>query len=113
MDPNRLLQRMCDRHGLPVSEAEPLVPLVQRALASPHQVRDRILVLVETNLARKAGKEDCDDREALFADLDEEVLSSVAHVLSDWTPSSRVLDIGGTLPDLFPDGLDLGDLPSL
>ncbi len=109
MDPNRLLKRMCTRHGLPVAEAEALVPLVQRALASPSEARDRILVLIEDNLARKAGKNVNTETRALFADLDEEVLVSVAGVLSGWKPSKRVTDVGDSLPNLFP-GLDLGDL---
>ena len=54
MDARSLLQRMCERHDLPFGEASRLVPLIERALNSPHDVRDRILVLVENNLARKA-----------------------------------------------------------
>lgn len=112
MDPLRLLRKMCLRHGLPDSEAQRLVPLVQRALDSPESVRDRILGMVETNLALRAGVPPAQARshEALFRDLDDEVLHSVARVLHSWSPSGKVLDVGGALPRLFPDGLRPEDL---
>ena len=52
MDARRLLRRMCHRHGLPFQDASRLLPLVERALISPIDVRDRILHLVDDNLAR-------------------------------------------------------------
>ena len=45
-------------------------------------------------------------------DLDEEVLTSVAGVLHNWTPSSKVLDLGQVMPGLFPEGFDPRDLES-
>ena len=48
--------------------------------------------------------------EGLARDLDEEVLSSVAKVLHNWTPSQNVIDLGGSLKRLFPKGFDVDDL---
>jgi len=97
MDPERLLRRICERHGLPAKAGRRLIPLVRKALESPPRVRDRILSLVERNLARDGSGEGSVD--ALIRDLDQEVLVSVAKVLHGWTPSPRVLEMGGTLPD--------------
>ena len=114
MDPQRLLRKMCDRHGLPYGEVERLEPLVQRALQSPESVRDRILTMVETNLAKRNGTTTPESsNEALFQDLDEEVLISVARVLHAWAPSGKVLDVGGALPRLFPEGLKPEDLEDI
>ena len=110
MDARNLLLRMCERHDLPFGEASRLLPLIERALNSPHHVRDRILVLVENNLARKATGNAAATTEQVHRDLDEEVLVSVAKVLHNWTPSSKILDLGQVMPDLFPDGFDPGDL---
>ncbi len=101
MDPVRLLRRMCARHGLPYDQVEQLVPLVQRALEAPDEVRDRILTLIEGNLARRAASQECVEK--LFQDLDQEVLISVARILHAWNPSQKVMEMGGILPRLFPD----------
>lgn len=114
MDPRRLLRKMCDRHGLEYSHVERLEPLVKRALDSPDTVRDRILNLVEENLVRRTGVSTSpDSREAISQDLDEEVLVSVARVLHNWLPSGKVLDVGGALPNLFPNGLTPEDIEEL
>jgi len=110
MDARNLLQRMCDRHALPYMEASRLLPLIERALNSPHHVRDRILVLVENNLARKATGTISRTTQEVQRDLDDEVLVSVARVLHNQTPGPSLLDLGHVLPDLFPDGFDPEDL---
>jgi hypothetical protein len=94
MDATRLLERLCARHGLSVDEARGLLPLVERALVSPIDVRDRILCLIETNLARKAGGQGEATIEQLERDLDEEVLRAVALTLHSWEPSQRVRELG-------------------
>jgi hypothetical protein len=96
---------MCARHGLPYTQAEQLIPLVQRALEAPDEVRDRILTLIEGNLARRASGKVSIER--LFEDLDQEVLISVARVLHGWHPSDKVVEMGGLLPRLFPDSFGL------
>lgn len=111
MDARRLLQRMCERHGLAISQVSRLLPLIQRALVSPRDVRDRILGMVETNLARRASGAPVDPTVKVHQDLDEEVLRSVARVLHGWTPSTKVLKLGNVLPNLFggtlcPEDLD-------
>ncbi len=110
MDARRLLQRMCIRHGLAYREATRLLPLLERALVSPNEVRDRILRLIDTNLSRKANGAVDSTAEAMNVDLDEEVLMSVARVLHAWAPSAKILDLGKVLPDIFPDGFDPKDL---
>ncbi|HPF13132.1 MAG: hypothetical protein H6830_11945 [Planctomycetes bacterium] len=109
MDPERLLKRMCDRHRLPFQPAHPLLPLIERALISPDPIRDRILALVDRNLARQnAGDSPGSTLSAVERDLDEEVLISVARVLHRWKGGGRPQDFGQDLPGLFPGGLDLG-----
>lgn len=109
MDARSLLQRMCSRHGLPFQDASRLLPLIERALISPNDVRDRILILVDNNLARRASGDPSAVPGQVQRDLDEEVLVSVSRVLHGWTPSPKVLDLSKILPDLFPDGFDAGD----
>jgi hypothetical protein len=71
MDATRLLERLCARHGLSLDEGRPLLPIVERALVSPLDVRDRILQLIESNLARAAGGEGQATLEQVERDLDE------------------------------------------
>ena len=106
MDARSLLLRMCDRHHIPFGDASRLLPLIERALNSPTHVRDRILVLVENNLSRKATGTAAATTERVYRDLDEEVLVSVAKVVHNWAPSSNILDIGQVLPDIFPKGFN-------
>ncbi len=95
---------MCQRHGLPYEQASQLIPLVQRALEAPDEVRDRILTLIEGNLARRAASRE--NAKGLAEDLDQEVLLSVARILHAWDPSDRVMEMGGILPRLFPESFD-------
>lgn len=101
MDPHQLLTRMCKRHGLPQSGAKRLLPLIERALVSPDQVRDRILTLVDQSLARQAATNAETRPERVFQDLDSETLRSVAQLLHNWAPSSDLLDLPGALGQLF------------
>ncbi len=101
MDPHQLLTSMCERHGLPQSGAKRLLPLIERALVSPNQVRDRILTLVDQSLARQAASNAEARPEKVFHDLDNETLRSVAQLLHDWAPSSDLLDLPGALGLLF------------
>ncbi len=111
MDAKSLLQRMCSRQGITLSDGSHLLPLVERALHSPDSVRNRILTMVANSLARKVTGEDSVPETAMTQeDLDEEVLHSVARVLHAWTPSARVTDLGQLLPDLFPEGFDPNSL---
>ena len=110
MNARRLLQRMCKRHGLAFRQVSRLLPLIKRALMSPADVRDRILGMVETNLARRASGAPVDPTVKVHQDLDEEVLRSVARVLHGWTPSPKVLELSKVLPKLFGGELRLEDL---
>jgi hypothetical protein len=110
MDATRLLERLCARHGIPLEDARGLLPMVERALLSPLDVRDRILCLIETNLARKAGGGGEATLDQLERDLDEEVLRAVASTLHGWEPSPRVreLEAGRDCDGAHDDGeLDL------
>jgi len=100
---------MCARHGLSSEGAVRLLPLIQRALSSPSQVRDRILTLVENNLALRAKGSPLGATEAMHADLDDEILLSVARILHAWNPKGPILNLSNIAPDLFPDGLDLDE----
>ena len=101
MTPESLLRSLCDRHGLPYSRAERLLPLVRRALEAPEEVRDRILALVEKNVAEKALAEnkECASEEPR-RDREDEMLVAVARVLHGWVPTEPLLDLGSSLRDL-------------
>ncbi len=95
MTPENLLRSMCERHGLPAEYGARLIPLVRRAMESPDEVKQRILALVEGNLAQCARGDD--GGATLWRDLDHEVLLAVARVLHDWSPSEPLLDLGPNL----------------
>ena len=80
--------------------------MVERALESPAQLRDRLLRLVEENLARRSPKSAAPSLRETTRDLEEEILFSVARILHNWTPSGKILDLSRLLPKLFPDGID-------
>ena len=90
MIPENLVEALCRRHGLPTSVGTRLVPLVRRALHSPDAIRDRILALVDRNLAKIAAGQATED--SIWLDIDKEVLISVARVLHGWSPSDQMLD---------------------
>lgn len=92
MDSDRLFNRLCERHGLDPESMADYEPLVARAIASPADVRTRILSMVEDSFARRAGG---DPKATLFAlerDLDEEVLQAVAKRLHGWSPHWKHAD---------------------
>jgi hypothetical protein len=93
MNPEQLLRSMCARLGLPFRHGTRLLPLVERAVRSPEEVRERLLSLVEANLAHTAEK-DKKDGHSLKGKLDDEVLSAVARVLHAWSPSRLMMDLG-------------------
>lgn len=95
MNAENLLRAMCERHGLSPESGARLLPLVRRALEAPHDVRDRILRLVDDNLKGSATGEL--EPKKLWRDLDEEVLIAVARVLHGWSPSAPMLDLGSQL----------------
>jgi hypothetical protein len=83
MTPESTLRALCERHQVPYSVGERLLPLVRSALEAPEPTRERLLALVERNLQQRAP------------DADREVLLAVARVLHDWSPSDPLLDLGG------------------
>jgi len=103
MTPEEMLRRMCVRHGLPPDYATKLVPVVRRAMESPEEVRERILAMVEGNLAQHAA--DLDEPPALSSDPDDAVLLAVARLMHHWTPSENALD-----PKTGLDGFDITGL---
>ena len=120
MDAERLLPRMCRRRGLPASRASELLPLVQRAVISSSRVRQRLLTLIDRNLARRSGGDPSATLESLEAELDDEVLVSVARRVHAWSPPWKPRDAdsggypnGGGNSGSGQDGFDLGegDLP--
>jgi hypothetical protein len=95
MNAESLLRRMCARLGLPFHLGTRLLPLVERAVKSPDDVRQRLLALVEANLAHCAR--DHRQEHSLQDRLDDEVLVAVAKVLHAWSPSRLMLDLGEQL----------------
>ncbi|MEM6671375.1 MAG: hypothetical protein AAF726_00945 [Planctomycetota bacterium] len=109
MDAYKLLARMCERHQLDADRAKDLVPLVQRALISPNEVRSRILTMIDDVLSRRSNGDATATLAALEEDLDEEVLLAVAKKVHGWDPPWRRRPFGGDDDDLGSLG---GDLPS-
>lgn len=106
MDAERLLHRMCRRRGLPASEASELLPMVQRAVISSARVRRRLLTLIDRTLARRSDGDPSATLESLEADLDEEVLVSVARRVHGWSPPWKHQ---GPSDGHAPGDFDLGD----
>jgi hypothetical protein len=102
MTPENLLRSMCERHGLPADYGRRLLPLVRKAMDAPDEVRERILALVDGNLANRA--QGSAELESHLEGTDQEVLVAVARVLHDWTPSEPMLDLGSTLGGLGAQG---------
>jgi hypothetical protein len=102
-NPEDLLRRMCLRHGLSPDYAIKLIPVVRRAMESPEEVRERILAMVEGNIAQHAA--DRDETPAEARDPDDAVLLAVARLMHHWTPSDTALD-----PETGFGGLDLTGL---
>jgi hypothetical protein len=102
MNPEQLLRTMCARLGLPFRHGTRLLPLVERAVRSPDDVRERLLSLVEANLAHTAEKGRRQDEHSLAGKLDGEVLTAVARVLHAWSPSRLMMDLGDK-PGAGPD----------
>lgn len=92
MTPETLLQAMCKRHGLSHESARPLLSLVRKALKSPLEARNRILMLVDGNLAERARGRSSTSK--LKARRDDELLVTIARTLHDWLPSPGVLGLG-------------------
>jgi hypothetical protein len=85
MTPNRILARLCRRHGVPFEDAKHLLPLVTRATESTDpRVRDSVLDVVGSTLRRLA--EERRHRQNLEAHLDRQYLIALAAVLHPWEP---------------------------
>ena len=91
MNAEKLLRTMCASLGLPFRYGTRLLPLVERAVRSPGDVRERLLSLVEANLAHCARTRQREN--SLQGKLDEEVLVAVARVLHAWSPSRLMMDL--------------------
>lgn len=96
--PEELLRTMCLRHGLPPDYGIRLIPVVRRAMSSPDEIRERILAMVDGNLAQHAADRTLAPPEA--RDPDDAVLLAVARLMHHWTPSENALDPNGGLGDV-------------
>lgn len=94
MNPENVVRALCARHGLPPEAGVPYLSLVEKALAAPDEVRDRLLTLVDGSLAQRA--QGIPEESAPRQDADREVLMAVARVLHGWTPSTPMLDLGSS-----------------
>ena len=92
MTPESLLHAMCKRHDISPENGQALLPLIRKALDSPLEIRNRILFLVDGNLAERARG--ANKARSLLDSHDDELLRSVAKVMHNWTPSSSVLEMG-------------------
>ena len=75
--PERDLERLCLRYGVPYAEGERLLPLVRRANAASGGLRRNLLDVVEAALARAA-------EQRRKVELDERTLLALAETLHRW-----------------------------
>ena len=75
----------------------PHLSLVRKALKSPLEVRNRILLLVDGNLAERARG--ARSSEKARGARDEDILKAIARVMHSWTPSKGVLGLGQLNPE--------------
>lgn len=94
MTPEELVRALCARHSLSPDAGTPFLPLVREALAARPEARDRLLSVVDRNLAELARRP---SEPAAPISGDESVLRAVARVLHNWTPSEAMLDLGSSL----------------
>jgi len=103
MDAQRLFDRICKRHGIESERLAEYVPLVERAIVSPEKVRDKILMMIDDSLSRRASGDPSATFIALERDLDDEVLQAVAERLHGWAPHWKGPGgddgAGGSLPE--------------
>ena len=104
MTPEEMLREMCVRHGLPPDYAVKLIPVVRRAMDSSEEVRQRIMAMVEGNLAQHAA--DLEEQEEADRDPEEAVLLAVARLMHHWTPSESMLDLSSGFGGLDLTGLE-------
>ena len=83
MTPRKTLEELCALHGLPYALGKRLLPLVDRALNSPDDMRDRILNLVKGTLKREARRFEESKRNR---ELDDRILGVIAKVVHPWNP---------------------------
>jgi len=95
MTPEDLVRALCARHGLPPEAGAAYLPLVQKALTAPDEVRDRILTLVSEGLSQRA--QGLTAVPQVDKEVDREILIAIAKVLHTWAPSDSMLDLGSTL----------------
>ncbi|MAE46402.1 MAG: hypothetical protein CMJ86_05860 [Planctomycetes bacterium] len=105
MDAKQLLQRMCDRHNLPLNLGLSLLPLLERALISETIVRDRILVLTDEALAHGVKHPEDDLLEVVQQELDQDVLKTLARTLHTWEPEPEALLTLDIPKEFLPDDL--------
>lgn len=82
MEPQSLLSRLREKHG--VSEAFSLrfLPLLERAVQTSPDIRRRILELVERSFVRQA------ERQPALEPAEIRVLDRVARILHAWEPAA-------------------------
>ena len=84
MDPQAFLVSVCRRHGLPLQQAEPLLPLVQLAWTARPAVRRRLLKWVEDTLERQATLAAQAQHPPGTPEGEHELLALVARMLHRW-----------------------------
>jgi len=85
LDPDRILDELCRRHGVSRTFGERLRPLLDRARESNADARQRILALVERSFAQEAERVRTEARSEARV-VERKMLSSVAAILHDWEP---------------------------
>ena len=85
-DPERKLSQLCRRHGLPDEAGEGFLVLLQRVAEARPDLRERVLDLVERQLASMAQERA--DARRLAAVRDEACLKVVAPLLHRWEPQA-------------------------
>ena len=94
-DPTRKLAQLCRRHGLPDEVGQRFLLLMERAAQARPDLRERVLELVDRQLAQLAQERATARQQA--ASRNESCLKALAPLLHDWQPGKRGQH--GTAPD--------------
>ena len=89
---------MCKRHALSPESAIPLLALVRKELKSPLGARNRILMLVDGNLAERARGSFQASKQRI--ERDDKLLVNIARTIHSWIPSESYLGLGHSNPEL-------------
>jgi len=86
MDASRIIDELCDRHGVSLEFGRRIQPLVERAERVRPELRRRILEMVERSFVEEARRQKKRSPMKNLEPDERKILSTVAAVLHGWKP---------------------------